>query len=363
MTLRTERITTILLAIVHEIKVERITFMAGSIAYNAFLSMLPLLFFLLTIISMVGDQRLEDGLIQVTHAVVTPGASEILVSELRDASTGASIVGLLALIWGMLRIFRCLDMAFSSIYETQEKNTLKNQLSDGTIVFFSITVVVAGAAALNSVVDISASAGGFWLVQRLLLVAVVALALAPMYFLFPDESGMTVREIVPGVLFTAGGLVAFESLFRLYLEYGGPSVDNSILAGILIFMTWLYFSGLIILLGVVINAVLSNRSEDVNIRPVLGGVPKSELDVDDESLLEDVPEPALKELKRVLPEAQTVEVRVDGDDPITLPAPDMATIDTHTSAIPMVNDTAGFELKWARGTYLGTFSEESEFED
>ena len=362
MSLRNERATTILLAIVHEIKAERITFMAGSIAYNAFLSLLPLLFLLLTVISIVGDQRLEDGLIQVTQTIVTPGASELLVAELRAAPVGASIVGLIALIWGMLRIFRCLDMAFSSIYETQDRNTFTNQLVDGTIVFCSLSVVVLGSAVLYSVVDIGGSIGGSWFAQRLLLVAVVALALAPMYYLFPDESGMTVREIVPGVLFTAVGLVTFESLFRLYTQYGGPSVDNSILAGILIFMTWLYFSGLIILLGVVINAVLSNRSEDVNIRPVFGGVPKAELDVDEDSLREDVPVEALKELKRTLPEAHTIEIRVDDGEPIRLPAPDMATVDAHTSSIPIINDTAGFELTWARGTYLGTFTEEPEFE-
>lgn len=42
----------------------------------------------------------------------------------------------------------------------------------------------------------------------------------------------------------------------------------------LVFLTWLYFSGLVVLVGVAVNAVLSNRSRDVDIRPVLGGTPR-----------------------------------------------------------------------------------------
>ncbi|EMA54212.1 hypothetical protein C450_06762, partial [Halococcus salifodinae DSM 8989] len=51
---RFDRPISIVRAIVHELRTEKVTFMAGSIAYHAFVSMLPLLVLVLTIISTVG---------------------------------------------------------------------------------------------------------------------------------------------------------------------------------------------------------------------------------------------------------------------------------------------------------------------
>lgn len=371
-----KRFTTILIAIVHEIKVERITFMAGSIAYNAFVSLMPFLFLMLAIISALGDRQLEEGFVTLTESVVTPGAGEILVSELQSVPVSASIIGIALLIWGMLRIFRSIDMAFSNIYETQTENTLLNQLVDGTFVFVSISAVVISVIVVQSTFDIDPSAGGFWFVERLVLVLVVAVALLPMYYLFPDEPDLQFVEILPGVVFASAGLVAFESLFRLYVVYGSPAVDNSVLAGILVFLTWLYFNGLILLLGVVINAVLSNRSEDVSIEPVFGGISPAEQAVGGnpsqvraragdsgtnphDLTQQPVPEAELEELQQTLAQAGTVKIQVDDGEPITMPAPDLTTVDAHTSPIPFVNDTAGFEMQWCRRTNEGTYEGQS----
>lgn len=343
-------------AIVHEIKVERITFMAGSIAYNAFLSLLPLLFLLLAIVSAVGSGDLESNLIVVTQAVVTPGAGEILVAELQQATIGASVVGLVVLCWGMLRIFRSLDMAFSNIYETQCENTMTNQIKDGSIVFVSIAAVVVGVLALESVISLRGLSGAYLVGQRLLLICIVGIALIPMYYLFPDESGITIPEILPGVAFTATGLVVLQSVFGFYVEHSDQAAENGLLAGIIVLLTFLYFSGLMILLGVVINAVFSNRSEDVNIEPVIGGVPKvsaAKLDTDDV----DVPSEALHRLNKCMTESNTITIELDSkEEPVTIPAPDMVTVDTDTSRLPGLNDTSSIEFKWAEDQQLGRFS-------
>jgi len=345
-----ERIGTILRAIVHEFKAERITFMAGSIAYNAFLSLLPLLFLLLAVVSMVGDRELESTMISLTEAVITPGAGDVIVSELRHASVGASVVGLVALIWGMLRIFRSLDMAFSDIYETQAKNTLTNQLKDGITVFGSMAAVIVAVVAIESVFALSAASGPMWLLQRLFLVSVVMLALFPMYYLFPDESGMGILEVLPGVFFTASALVIFQSGFSIYIQFSSQTAENTMLASILIFLTWLYFSGLVVLTGAAINAVLSNRSEDVNIEPVIGGVPKGDVAAFEAGDKVSVPDETLQKLNHSLTEGREIKITVDGEQEFTMPAPDISTVDTDSSRLPVINDTASVDLQWAQDT-------------
>ena len=353
MRFRRDRVETVLRAIVHELKAERVTFMAGSIAYNAFLSLLPLLLLLLAIVGSVGDESLEEGLVSITRAALTPGAADVLVAELRSSSAGASLVGLAALLWGALRIFRSLDMAFSDIYESQAENTFVNQLRDGIVVLGSVAAVVAVVVVLESLSGGLDGTGGTagWLVQRLALVGATAVALVPMYYLFPDEPDITVGEVLPGVGVTAVGLVSAESLFRLYIEYSSTNAENGLLSGIIVLMTWLYVSGLVILVGAAVNAVLSNRSEDVSIDPVIGGVPHeegggatassgaagAERDVD--------PVAAIDELQERLPTATDVRIVVDGES-VEVPPPDRVDGDRETSAIPFVDDTVGVGLRW-----------------
>ncbi|WP_081655646.1 YihY/virulence factor BrkB family protein [Halopiger goleimassiliensis] len=347
MNVRRDRVEEVLRALVHELKVERVTFMAGSIAYNAFLSLLPLLLFLLAILGSAGTQGLEEALVSITRAALTPGAADVLVAELESASAGASAIGLVALAWGALRIFRSLDMAFSDIYETQAENTMVDQLRDGLVVLATVTAVVAAVAAIEVFTPGGLSGPGGtvgWIVQRLVLVLAVAVAIVPMYYLFPDEDDMAVVETVPGVAVTAIGLVAAESLFRLYVAYSSTNAENSLLAGIIVLMSWLYVSGLVILVGAAVNAVLSNRSEDVSIEPVIGGVPVDDEDSGPTDTAGD-PVATVTELQERLPTATDVRLVVDGES-ITVPPPDRVDADSDTSRVPFVDDTVGVGLHW-----------------
>jgi len=350
-TKRLERAETILRALVHEIRTERITFMAGTIAYNAFLSLLPLLFVLLTIVSAVGGSELEADLISMTETLVTPGAAEIFVAELRHSSVGASFVGIAALLWGMSRIFRSLDIAFSDIYETHVENTLSNHIRDSLVAFSSLAALLVGVFAFQSVFGISAASGPLLVAQRVVLVGVIALALAPMYYLFPDESGMSVPEILPGLLFTSTALVVLQSIVGYYVTLTDPAANNQLLASIVVLLTWLYFCGLVVLLGAAINAVLTNRSEDVNIDPVIGGVPREkvgELGVSRDDVSRDL----FERLQHSLDDGQQLRVVVDSHDgeSVELPSPDIVSVDADTSSLPVVSDTASIELQWSEAS-------------
>jgi len=334
-------------AIVHEIRTERITFMAGSIAYHAFVSLLPLLLLVLAVVAALDRPEIERGIIALAAALLSPGAGDVLVAELRSTSTGVSLLGLVVLIWGTLRIFRGLDTAFSDIYETEAHNTLVDQFADGLVVLVCVAVAILVGAGLERVLVFDGTAG--WLVGRAVLVAGLALAFLPMYYVFPDEPGMTVREVLPGVGFAAVGLTAFASLFRVYLEVSGSAESGSVLGGVLVFLTWLYFSGLVVLVGVAINAVLSNRSRDVDIRPVVGGQPRrgdhdvaaAERGVDRDRLVA-----AIERLRGDLREGDTVTVTT-GDDTVVLPNPDEVLVDVAPSRLPFVSDAVSIELRWS----------------
>jgi membrane protein len=351
---RVERAAVLLRAIVHEIRAERLTFMAGSIAYHAFVSLLPLLLLVLAIVARIGDRSLQAAFEEFVAAVLTPGAAPIFVGELSEAggSASVSLFGGIVLVWGTLRIFRGLDTAFSDIYESEAANTFADQVSDGVLVLVVFALAVLLAVFVES--RLSFGGGGLaWLAHRLVLVALLSLALFPMYYVFPD-SDVGVVEVLPGVFIAAVGLASFETLFQLYAQFSSKAQDPSVVAGILVLLTWLYFSGLVILLGAAVNAVLSNRSRDVNVRPVFGGVDydnssgptRTQVTAAVEALehaLDRERDTDVAETDTDTGDGREVVVTV-GDRRVTLPAPDAAVARTDTG---MLGGPVTIELTWS----------------
>ncbi|ELZ94006.1 ribonuclease BN-like protein [Haloferax mucosum ATCC BAA-1512] len=341
---RATRALTLGRAIAYEVRAERLTFMAGSIAYGAFVSLLPLFLLVLAAVSATGNGSLRQSVIAVIQSVLTPGAGSIIVAELESSTQLASlsVVGVLVLVWGTLRIFRGLDTAFSDIYESEAANTFADQVTDGLLVFVTVALAVVAGAFIESTLPALDGALG-WVVYRGLLVAVLFVTFYPMYYIFPDED-VTYTEVVPGTLVAAVGLTTFESLFRLYVQFSSRSPESSVVAGILVLLTWLYFSGLVILLGAAVNAVLSNRSRDVNVRPLFGGVP---LDSNDGNTTRRNVVTAIQRLDHLVADNPTedVEVRV-GDETVVVPRPEKLVVDTDTNRF-LPEGPVRLEFRWS----------------
>lgn len=249
-----------------EVQAEDITFMAGSIAYHAFVSMLPLLVFLLVVLSAVGNEAFTAELAGVTEQFLTPYARDLLVESLdvTSARTGVSLVGAVTLLWGMSKIFRSLDVAFSKIYDSQREKTLLGKVENAVVVFFGLGVAVLAFLAASAVYALFPTLPYPAVLNPLLLVVGLAIAFLPIYYVFPDVD-VTLREVVPGVVVAALGWTVLESAFQAYVAYAGRyEAVYGTLGSAFLLLIWLYFSGLILLVGGVVNAVLAGRTGDRN---------------------------------------------------------------------------------------------------
>ena len=332
------RTAELLRAVLHEVRAEKLTFMAGSIAYHAFVSLLPLVLLLLIVVSRIENVALQDSVVAVLAAVLSPGASSLLQEGITEASTGVSLLGVAFLVWGTLRIFRGLDTAFSDIYESEARNGFLDQIRDGLVVLVTFALAILAASAVVSALP-DAGSGPLWgLLAGVALAAALAVVFLPMYYVFPD-SDVTLLEVVPGTLLAAAGLTTLERLFRLYVEFSARSPQQSVVASILVLLTWLYVSGLVILTGAAVNAVLSNRSRDVNVEPVVGDY---EAGADRPARAELVD--AVERLGRQLPEADSVTVVVDRES-VRLPPPDAAEAEAGAGLLGL-DGAVGLELRW-----------------
>jgi membrane protein len=162
----------------------------------------------------------------------------------------------------------------------------------------------------------------------------------PMYYVFPDTD-VSFLEVVPGTAFAAVGITVGQVLFAAY-NAGGSG--GNLVASILLLLTWLYLVGLVVLLGVAINAVLSNRSRDVDIDPVLGGVPKRGHEtghpVSRTALLG-----TLDDLVADLERDQTAMTVQVGEERIRLERPGTANVERSSGVFGM-DDSVAITLRW-----------------
>ena len=336
------RTETILRAILHEVRTEKLTFLAGSIAYHAFVSILPLLLLVLTVVERTQNLTLRTSVLRIMEAVLTRQASDVLQRGLADADTSVSIIGVVFLVWGALRIFRGLDTAFSDIYETEAANTFLDQLGDGLLLLVTVALaIIAVSLSRSALVSVAGGPGPLASMLRTTVTVVgLFVVLSPMYYIFPDTD-VSVAEIVPGTTFAAIGLTVAHFLFTTF-KAGGAG--GNLIASILVLLTWLYITSLVILLGVSINAVLSNRSADVDIAPVFGGVTAASghdnARIDRSRLLAD-----LDDVVAAFDDpGDEITILVDGKR-ITVPRPERATVD-RSSEVFSSEESVGLQLTW-----------------
>lgn len=244
--------------VVGEIRANNITFMAGSIAHSAFLSLLPLLLLVVVVTTAVGSETLTEELIRLSRRHLSPVGQGLLFEALTNASdrAGASVVGVVTLVWGMLRVFRGINVAFDELYGAGESD-LVEQVVDGLVVFGSVVVATLGTAAGVALLAVDEHPAALVLNPLALVVGLCA-AFFPMYYVFP-EADLRPREALPGTVVAAVGWVVLEVLFGVYVDVVETVSMYGVLGSIILLLVWLYAVAFVLLVGASVNLVLEDR--------------------------------------------------------------------------------------------------------
>ena len=241
------------------VRTQQVSFLSASIAYYMFVSLLPLLLLGLAVATFLGGDAFADQVVAAVGTALTPQAATLLSGALRNASGrgGATVVSLAVMVWGSLKVFRGVDTAFSRIYDTHEAEGFLGSLVDAAAALGGIALALVGFAvvgSLGAVFGVTIAFGG------LVLVPILVVAFLPLYYLFPDTP-LTVREVLPGTLFAAVGWTVLATVFSLYASVAGNFQLYGVIGGVLLLVTWFYFAGQLLLLGAVLNAVLSGGTD------------------------------------------------------------------------------------------------------
>lgn len=259
--------------VLSEARRQRLPLLAGSLAFYAFVSLIPLLVLLLVFVSRLAGDLFAAHVIELTRLYLSPNGQTLLAGTISDASgqLGGSILSVLALAWAASQIFWNLEVVFEQLYGSTGEKSTGRKLRDGAI---GVVVLLIAALSVTTAGTMFAAVRADWLVflNPLFLLTGLSIVFLPLYYFFPPIR-VSPAEVVPGAIVAAGGWAVVEIGVQIYVATVPTLAAYGILGGVILLLLWLYFGALVTLVGVIVNVVLAGRLEE-SVPPAPDGVPK-----------------------------------------------------------------------------------------
>ncbi len=264
---------------VREFQADGLTDWAAALTYYAVLAIFPALIAMVSILGMVGASATDPLLDNLTGLAPGP-ANEILTNAIDEitASRGtaglAFALGLLGALWSASGYVGVFTRATNVIYEIEEGRPfwkLRPQQLGLTLLLIvllaamALGVVVSGPIAeeLGNVIGLGGTAVTIWEIAKWPVIAMVVVAiLAILYFAAPNVRQPGFRWITPGGILALVLWLAASGGFAFYVaNFGSYNATYGSIAGVIVFLVWLWISNLALLLGAELNAELERERE------------------------------------------------------------------------------------------------------
>ena len=252
-----------------KMKKPNISAFAASTAFFFFLSLVPMLIMVCTIIpyTPLTEENLATAITDVTPDVVDPLASS-LVSEVYDKSAGILSIAAVATLWsaakGVMALMRGLN-AINDVDEERNYFVVRSLASFYTlimlvVVILSLFIMVFG----NQLVDLALHRipqlrllVSFLMNFRFIFVWAILTILFAMIYAYIPNIKLKFKEQIPGAMFSAIVWSVFSWGFSVYVDWEESGSVYGSLSIIIIIMLWMYFCMYIIMVGAYLNRYFS----------------------------------------------------------------------------------------------------------
>lgn len=246
---------------------------AASIAFFFFLSVVPMLMLVCTIIPYTPLTQ-EDLVTAVTD--LTPDMVDSLVvsliSDVYNRSAGILSIAAIATIWsaakGVMALMQGLN-AVNGVEDTRNYFVIRAIASFYTVVMLvvvilSLFLMVFGnqlvTLALHRIPRLETVVSFFMNFRFVLVWAILTILFAAIYAYVPDLK-LKFKAQIPGAVFSAVVWSVFSWGFSLYLTYGNSYGIYGSLSIIIIVLLWMYFCMYIIMIGAYLNRYFSLENQ------------------------------------------------------------------------------------------------------
>lgn len=251
-------ITTAVRPVIKKTTETEVTFLAASIAYYAFVGLIPLLLLSFVFTTVVIGEGFNDRLEGLIHAFLTPLGQEMVDDLLLNATTrgGVTVVSIGVLVWSGVKLFQGMNIAFSMVYGVRMEGSFLEKAVSTALVFIAVILAVIGMWIVGLLRLILPDLLFLKLMTPLTIFLPLLVVFLPLYYFLP-EVPMTAQEAVPGAAVAAFGWTLLDSFFGVYAANAGQYGVYGVLGGVLLLASWLYIGAIVLVLGAVINAVFA----------------------------------------------------------------------------------------------------------
>jgi membrane protein len=272
---------------------DNVGFLAAGVAFYAFLAFVPLLASAVLIYGLAADPPTVAEHIRKLFQVLPADAAALIGDQLKgmtespDSAKGWSLLVAIAIaIYGASKGSGAIVTALNIAYEVKEdRGFIKTTLLALVMTVGGLLVLVVAAGAISAMAAIEkllpASSPLVHVALQILFwaaaIAAVAVGLAAAYRWAPNRPGAPWVWVSPGSA-AATLLWLLASLgFGLYVShFGNYNATYGSLGGVVVFLTWLYLSSYIVLMGGEMNSELERQQALKGKAPAEAAPPKTE---------------------------------------------------------------------------------------
>lgn len=275
----------VLRRVVSEFKDDELTDRAAALTYYAVLSLFPALLVLVSLLGVAGRPAVRQVLAALQK--FAPGSARDIISgaveQLQNhAGLGSvlALAGLLGAIWSASGYVAAFIRAANAVYDVPEGRPVWKVLPLRIALTVTLMVLAAAGALIVVFTGTLARRAGtalglgdagltVWSIAKWpVLVVLVTMMIALLYWATPNARSRGFRWITPGSLLALLVWLAASAGFAVYVaNFGSYNKTYGALAGVIVFLVWLWVTNLAILLGLEFDAEMARQ------RVIAGGHP------------------------------------------------------------------------------------------
>jgi membrane protein len=258
-----------------EFGADQCTDIAASLTYYAVLALFPALIAIFSLLGVFGQgQAATDAILGIVDDVAPGGTADVVRGPIEQFASSpaagfALVSGLVVAVWSASGYVTAFSRAMNRIYEIEEGRPfwklkpiqlLVTLISLILIVIAALILVISGpvADAVGSALGIGETATTIWSIAKWpVLAVVIVLILAILYYATPNAKQPKFRWMSMGALLAIVVLVIATVAFGFYVaNFSNYDKTYGSLAGVVIFLLWLWIVNNAILFGAEFDAEL-----------------------------------------------------------------------------------------------------------
>jgi membrane protein len=248
--------------------------LASALAYSTFFAIPAVLIVVVGLFTLIASPQDITSLINHLNGVIPAEATTLLKNSLQRANQNAAgslvwtLIGFVIAVWSVTGAMNAYMTALNMTYEREDKRSFVKKRFVAVkmaavmgIAFLLVAVLLMFGPIIEGAIARHVGSAGivvsivWWVLQWPILLGGLLIAFATLLFLGPDVDRPKWEFLTPGSVVAALLWIAASGLFAVYTAtFASYNKTWGSLAAVIVMLTWLWITGMALLLGAEINA-------------------------------------------------------------------------------------------------------------